>query len=221
MVSEPLPVVPRRRFPWWVTSHALVPAVSFVAALAAVRGLLALSTASTRAAWMDWASTSVVNLLDHPVGALVASAFVGSGYLAVWCVLGLVGLVTTGWRFGILRTTVIAVAAHVIGTYLSEGLLALRVLAHALPVDQLTTQDLGPSYVVAAALMVGVGFGPAPGRLLCTLGYAALAPELFEGLGALDMTAVGHACAIVTGMAVAYLLSRFAPWRPARSADGT
>ena len=187
----------------WTVS---VPALAFVAVLSATRALLAAAAPPARTWWQDWASTSVVNLLLHPVGAMMASVFVGSGDLVLWCMLGALGLVTTAWRFGGWQTVLLTGAAHTIGTYLSEGLLAVRVLMHELPASNLQIEDLGPSYVVVSALCVGIVFGPTVGRLGCAVGFLSIAPELFEGLTGLDMTAVGHLCAILTGVTLAFAL---------------
>jgi hypothetical protein len=49
---------------------------------------------------------------------------------------------------GALRTAILVFGAHVVGTYLSEGILALRVVLHSAPRSSLLIPGVGPSYVV-------------------------------------------------------------------------
>jgi hypothetical protein len=124
---------------------------------------------------------SLLNLSDHPAGALLVSAFVGSAgaELASWCALALVGLAVTVWAFGLARTLVVVGGAHVIATYLSQGVLAVQLEMHHAAAGLVTMSDVGPSYVVVAALAAGVAFGPLWGRLLCLVGLALVGPALF------------------------------------------
>jgi hypothetical protein len=94
------------------------------------------------------------------------------------------------------------VAAHVLGTVISEGILGYRVGTGALPREYLHIQDVGPSYVVAGALVAGIAYARWPGRLACAAGFAILAPSLFGGLFQLEVSAVGHLSAILVALAV-------------------
>src|SRR5215469_16361180 len=149
---------------------------------------------------VDWASTSVVNLADHPVSALILSAFVGESGLGWWLGLAAVGLAATGWVFGAWRTALLVFTAHVVGTYLSEGVLAVRIASHLAPRSDLDIRDVGPSYVVIAGLAAAVAYGRWAGRIPAAIGLTLMAPGSFAGLPALDVAAIGHVCSVLVAL---------------------
>src|SRR6266550_776881 len=175
-------------------------AVGYTVALGVGTTLLHSRPRPERDAWLDWASTNLANAPHHPIGALVVSALLTDGDLRGWLVLSLVGLGTVGWRLGAWRTATLVAGAHVIGTVVSEGI-----------------RDIGPSYVVVAALVAGIAYGPWPAKLPCALGFASVAPSLFGGLFQLVVSSVGHVCAI----AVALLLGGLFLRRRRRTAGAT
>lgn len=185
-------------------------AAIFVLLLLAAALTMQLVSVEARTAVVGWSSTNLLNLADHPAGALVASAFVGSQGtdLASWCALAVVGLAATAWRLGIVRTLVVVGAAHVIATYISQGVLAVQLETRHAAAGLLSMSDVGPSYVVVAALATGVAFGPPWGRLASLTGLILAAPSLFTNLTALDVTAVGHATSIAVAVLVAFLVRR-------------
>ncbi len=156
--------------------------------------------------WLDWASTSVANLAGHPVGALILSAFVGESGLDQWLVLAAVGLATTGWVFGAWRTGLLVFTAHVVGTYLSEGVLAVRIAAHLAPRSDLHIRDVGPSYVVIAGLAAAVAYGRWAGRIPAALGLTLMAPTSFTGLPRLEVAAIGHLCSVLVALCLGWFL---------------
>ena len=165
---------------------------------------------------LDWASTSLANATDHPVSTLVVSAFLTDGEVQWWLPLALLGIGSLGVVFGAWRTAALIVAAHVLGTVISQGILGYRIATGDLPRAYLNIQDVGPSYIVAGALVAGIGYARWPGRLLCAAGFAALAPSLFVGLPHLELSAVGHASAIVVALVVGGCFAWPArPWRNA------
>jgi hypothetical protein len=182
----------------------------FVVLLLAAAVTMQLVPVEARTAVVGWSSTNLRNLADHPAGALVVSAFVGSegNELAAWCVLAVIGLASTAWRFGIARTLVVVGGAHVIATYLSQGILAIQLATNHARADLVSMSDVGPSYVVVAGLAAGVAFGPPWGRLFSLAGLVFVGPYLFTNLTALDVTAVGHAVSIVSAVLIGYLISR-------------
>ena len=182
----------------WVDRYGL--AVGYAAGLVLGAVLLHAQPVPVRARWLDWASTNLANATDHPVAAMVVSAFLTAGTVRWWVPLSLVALGTVGVRFGAWRAAVIVGAAHVLGTVVSEGIVAYRVATGALPEAYRHIQDVGPSYVVVAALVAGIAYARWPGRLLCAAGFAVLAPSLFGGLFELEVSAVGHVCAIVVAL---------------------
>src|SRR5690349_17017261 len=179
-------------------------AAIFVLLLLAAALTMQLVSVEARTAVVGWSSTNLLNLADHPAGALVASAFVGSTgtELAGWCALAVVGLAATAWRLGLVRTLVVVAGAHVIATYLSQGILAVQLATHHAAADLVSMSDVGPSYVVVAGLAAGIAFGPAWGRLASVAGLIVAAPSLFTNLTALDVTAVGHATSIVMALLI-------------------
>ncbi len=182
-------------------------AVGYGTALGVGTVLLRSRPRPVRDAWLDWASTNLANAPRHPLGSLVVSALFTDGSLGGWLVLSLVGLGGLGWRLGAWRTATVVTVAHVLGTVISEGVLAVRVVTGAVPHSAVHIRDVGPSYVVVAALVAGVAYGPWPARVLCAAGFLVVAPSLFGGLFHLEVSAVGHTSAIVLALLVGGLLA--------------
>jgi len=158
-----------------------------------------------------WASTNVANLEHEPVGPLVLSAFVGPGYLLVWPVLIALAVFGASRAFGTARTALICLAGQVIGSLVSEGIVAYRVDAGQLPVTDRYLTDVGPSYVVVSAIVIAVVCGTWLARAAAALDFAVLVVggHIFGGLSHLDVSAVGHLTALVTAAAaVALTLAR-------------
>ena len=155
-----------------------------------------------------WASTSVANLEHHPVGSLVASAFVAEGSEYAWPALIALAMFGANRALGNVRTLVVCAAGQVIGTLVSEGIVAYRVDQADLPVSYRHLLDIGPSYVVVAAIAAAVIAGSWPARAAAALDLALLvfAGRIFSGLGDLDVAAVGHVTALVTAAAIVVLM---------------
>jgi hypothetical protein len=206
----------------WVDRYSL--AVGYAAGLVLGAVLLRAQSAPVQRHWLDWASTNLANATDHPVGALVVSAFLTEGEIRWWVPLALVGLGTVGARFGAWRTALLVGTAHVLGTVVSEGILAVRIGTGAVPASYRYISDVGPSYIVVAALVAGIAYARWPGRVLCAVGFAVLAPSLFGGLFALEVSAVGHVCAIAVALALGGWYAYSARYRrtvePSPTSDG-
>ena len=149
----------------------------------------------------DW-STDLANLADHPVRALVLSAFVADGDLVAWVVLALAGLAALGSRLGAVRALAVAAAVHVLATLVSQGVVLLRIRTGALPPSARVMTDVGPSYLVVAALVAAAAYARGGARIAGLVGFAVLVPSLFTGLPDLDVTAVGHLASIVLALAL-------------------
>jgi hypothetical protein len=156
-----------------------------------------------QAALTAWASTNVANLSREPVGPLVLSAFIAPGYLIVWPALIALAAFGANRALGNARTTLICVAGHVVGTGVSEGILAARVAAGQLPAADRYITDVGPSYVVVSAIVIAVICGTWLARSLALLDFAILVfgAHIFSGLTHLDVSAVGHLTAMLTAAA--------------------
>ncbi|MFD0682905.1 rhomboid family intramembrane serine protease [Actinomadura fibrosa] len=160
-----------------------------------------------RHAVIAWASTNLANLAVNPVGSMVASAFVAEGSQGVLLVLAAVGLFPVTRRFGNARTVLLVSISHVLGTVVSQGIAFVRLELGLLSDSIRTIPDVGPSYVLCAALVAAFLYGPGRWRRLVPLaGWCALVPVLFDGLLSLDVAAVGHLVAMVTGALVGGLL---------------
>jgi hypothetical protein len=157
-----------------------------------------------------WASTSVVNLEHNPLFTLVVSAFVGQGDYLAWPVLIALALFGANRALGNMRTLAICLAGNVIGSLVSEGIIAYRVDAGQLPVTYRHLIDVGPSYVVMAAIVVALLCGGWVARVAAAfdLGILVFIGNIFGGLSSLDVAAVGHlvsgstAAACVAGILV-------------------
>jgi rhomboid family protein len=151
-----------------------------------------------------WASTNAANLSREPLGPLVLSAFIAPGYLLLWPVLIALAAFGSNRALGNARTTLICVAGHVVGTGVSEGIVAARVAAGQLPAADRHITDVGPSYVVVSAIVIAVICGTWLARSLALVDFAILVfgGHIFGGLSHLDVSAVGHLTAMLTATAI-------------------
>ena len=161
----------------------------------------ALLSPHDQAAFVRWASTSVHNLRYDPAGSLVVSAFVTQGFVAAWPALIALAMFGANQVLGNWRTVAVCAAGQLIGTLVSEGIVAYRVSEGLLPGSYRHLIDVGPSYVVVAAIAVAVLYGSWPARAAAALDLALLVGvgNIFGGLSTLNVTAVGHATALAVG----------------------
>jgi hypothetical protein len=157
-----------------------------------------------QAALTAWASTNVADLSREPIGPLAASAFIAPGYVVVWPVLIALAVFGANRALGNVRTALICVAGHVIGSLVSEGIVAARVAAGQLPAADRYLTDVGPSYVVVSAIVIAVICGSWLARSLALLDFAILVfgGHIFSGLSHLDVSAVGHLTAMLTAAVI-------------------
>ncbi len=161
-----------------------------------------------RHAVLWWASTNVDNLHHHPVGCLVVSAFVTGDDWFAWPLLIALALFGANRALGNWRTAVVCAAGHVLGTLVSEGIVAYRVGHGQLPATATHILDVGPSYVVVSAIMVSLLYGSRWARVAAAVDLAILVfiGQIFAGLSTLQVAAVGHATALVVGAGLGGLL---------------
>ena len=180
---------------------------AYLACYLAAELVWVLLTPHAQATLTAWASTNVANLEHEPIGPLVLSAFVGPGYLLVWPVLIALAVFGANRAFGNSATALICVAGHVIGSLVSEGIVAYRVDAGQLPVTDRHLTDVGPSYVVVSAIVIAVVCGTWLARAAAALDFAVLVVggHIFGGLSHLQVSAVGHLTALVTAAAAVTL----------------
>jgi hypothetical protein len=180
---------------------------AYLACYLAAEFVWVLLTPHAQATLTAWASTNVANLEHEPIGPLVLSAFVGPDYLLVWSVLIALAVFGANRAFGNARTALICVAGHVIGSLVSEAIVAYRVDVGQLPVTDRYLTDVGPSYVVVSAIVIAVVCGTWFARAAAALDFAVLVVggHIFGGLSHLDVSAVGHLTALVTAAAAVTL----------------
>jgi len=190
-----------------VISARRVPVtVVFVVALALAEigyALLARPDALRLAAW---ASTNVARLRTEPVGPMLVSAFVVEEHPLAWLIVGGAAFAIVEWRLGWWRALAAALAAHVLGTLVSEGVVWWRVRDRALPASALHQLDVGVSYVVVGVLAVAAVVAPRVAQIVAVVLLVGLSPALLDGITTLYVDAVGHLTAVVTGVASGLLL---------------
>jgi hypothetical protein len=159
-------------------------------------------------AFTVWASTSVHNLQHDPVGSLVVSAFVTQGYWVAWPFLIALALFGANKVLGNWRTALVCAAGHVIGTFVSEGIVGYRVSHGSLPAADRYLIDVGPSYVVVTAIAVVLLYGSWLARAAAALDLVLLVAvgNIFGGLSKLAVSAVGHTTAIAVGVILGSVL---------------
>jgi hypothetical protein len=192
-----------------IRSYAV--AWSYLAGFALFQVVYALLSPRDQAAVTAWASTSVYNLGHHPVGSLVASAFVTGEFVTAWPILIALTLFGANRALGNGAAALVCAAGQVIGTAVSEGIVGYRVSRGQLPALDRYLIDLGPSYVVVSAAVVAVLYGSwlARGAAALALTLMIVVGNIFGGLSQLSVPAVGH----VTAMAVAAAGGGLLAWR--------
>jgi hypothetical protein len=183
-------------------------AFSYLAAFIVAEFVYALLPGHDQAAAVSWASTSVHNLEHDPAGCLAASAFITTGSLLAWPFLIAMAMFGANKLLGNWRLAVTCAAAHIIGTLVSEGIMAARVDQGSLPVTGNYLTDVGPSYIVVAAIAVGLLHGRRIIRALAAIDFVLLVfvGHIFAGLTQLQVSAVGHLTALFTGAAISTVL---------------
>jgi hypothetical protein len=196
-----------------ITSYAVawLYLVGFVAAAV----VYAVVSPRDQAAITAWASTNVHNLGHDPVGSLIVSAFVTGQFATAWPAAIALAMFGANRALGNWRTALVCASGHVIGTLVSEGIVAYRVSHGLLPAADRYIADVGPSYVVVSAIVVALLHGSWLARCAAALDLALLvaAGNIFGGLNQLSVAAVGH----VTAMIVAAVLGSLLAWRRARA----
>jgi hypothetical protein len=167
-----------------------------------------------------WASTNVANLHHHPFAALVLSAFLPPESLLAWPLLIALAMFGANKAVGNARLALICAAGHVIGTLVSEGIVAYRIDHGTRPASWAHIIDIGPSYVVVSAIVAAVIFGSWPARIAALADFALLVfvGQIFSGLGQLRVAPVGHLTAMIVAVVLSITLSLVRPYRERNTA---
>jgi hypothetical protein len=189
-----------------VTARRYWFAWGYLCCFVLIEACYALLSPGAQRTFLAWVTTSVANLGHDPLLCLVCSAFVITGGAWAWPALIAAAVFPACRVAGSGRTLGACVAGHVVGTLVSEAIVAWRVHAGSLPLSDTHLIDVGPSYVVVAALVVALLSGW-PSRFPAVRAVAAadlailvFAGDIFAGLSGLDVAAVGHLAAIVTAV---------------------
>ncbi|HET7310194.1 MAG TPA: rhomboid-like protein [Mycobacteriales bacterium] len=171
---------------------------------------LELSAPRTEARVLHDVSTNLHHLTRDPWLVLPASAFFTRAnvmFAVAGVILGVGALERiAGWRSALMA----GITAHLLGTVVSEGIVAIRIAAHDVSPSARHLLDVGPSYVIvgcAAAAAVWVGTS----RNVQIAAAAALTPLLVltaVRLPHLKVDAIGHVTAALTGLALATVTRR-------------
>jgi uncharacterized membrane protein YphA (DoxX/SURF4 family) len=93
----------------------------------------------------------------------------------------------------------ITFGAHGLATLISEGMLLAQIASHVAPRSDVDILDVGPSYVILAAMAACLVLGSWKLRLAAVIAGAIVIPGLLVGLDGWDMSAMGHLCALILG----------------------
>ncbi len=123
-------------------------------------------------------------------------------------------------RVGSLRAAGVFAAGHVVGTLLSQGVVAIAVATGQLSAAALDDLDIGVSYGVLASLGALSGLLPVRARIAALAGAVLLVAHQITADQDL-VTAVGHPTALLVGIALWGVLRRPPhQWRGGRRAGG-
>jgi hypothetical protein len=124
--------------------------------------------------------------------------------MLAWPALVALAIFAANHALGNWRTAVTCATAQVVGTLVSEGIVAYRVSHGSLPPADWYLTDVGMSYVVVSAIAVAVLYGGwlAKAAAAADLLLLIFAGQIFAGLTELQVAAVGHLTAILTGVVV-------------------
>ncbi|HET6816815.1 MAG TPA: rhomboid-like protein [Mycobacteriales bacterium] len=171
---------------------------------------LELSAPHTEAHVLYDASTNLHHLTRDPWFVLPASAF----FTHAWVMFAVAGVILgvgaleriAGWR----AVLVVGITAHVLGTVLSEGIVAIRIAIHDVSPSARHLLDVGPSYVIVGCAAAAIAW-PRASRNVQLAAMVALTPLLMltaVRLPLLKVDAIGHATAALTGVASAMVKRR-------------
>jgi hypothetical protein len=150
-------------------------------------------------------STDLAHLERVPWLVLPASSIWSGNDIGWWIAATLLCLCALELAHGSVAAVVTGAVAHVVGTLVSEGLLAARIAAGQLSSSAQHLLDVGPSYIVAscAAAVVASPRTPRAVRVLCVLTFVPLLIAAFDFSDEGQVATTGHAFAIAVGVLMA------------------
>jgi len=150
-------------------------------------------------------STNLAHLERVPWLVLPASSIWSGANIGWWIGATLLCLCALEIAHGSVAAVVTGAVAHVVGTLVSEGLIAARIAAGELSSSARHVLDVGPSYIVAscAAAVIASARTPRSVRILCALTFVPLFVAAFDFTDAGQVATLGHAVAIAVGALMA------------------
>ncbi|WP_329618222.1 hypothetical protein OG244_17680 [Streptomyces brevispora] len=146
-------------------------------------------------------STNIHELSQNPVRVLISSALWidGGGWLP-YAVLYTAFHAPAERRLGTLRWLAVAAAAHILATFVSEGVLAWAIRHGHAPQTAASTLDVGVSYALAGVVAVLTYYVPRPWRyfylfaVLVIYGVPLFTSATFTDIGHFSAVLIGLAC---------------------------
>ncbi|MFJ9934118.1 rhomboid-like protein [Streptomyces virginiae] len=145
-------------------------------------------------------SSNIHQLVQHPVRALISSAFwiANPASLALYAVLFEVFHAPVERWLGTLRWLAIVATAHVVATLISQKVLLTAIQDHRAPRSMTHVVDIGVSYGLAASIGVLTYRIPRPWRWVYLAGVIAFFGIPLATGG--TFTDLGHAIALAVGL---------------------
>lgn len=184
-------------------ASALLLAAAYPLALLITDAVVRARPLAQQEAWRAWASTNLDNLADHPVAAMICSAFVGDESPVPWLLPAAVALWAAARVLGTGQAVLVLGATHAIATLISQSITAHRIAVGAADPVVRAARDIGPSYVVAGALAIGLVLGGRAERVGCAALLVVLVPSLVDGLVSWQIAPLGHVAALLLAPAAA------------------
>jgi len=190
----------------------------YAAALAAVAVFVAHLSPGVQQSLLRDVSTNLHNLRDGNVGTLIESAFVNEAGPVYYWLPGLIAVLALGELMWLSRGVTLAfVVGHVGATLIVAAGLAAALMAGWVSASIVDATDVGMSYGVVAVLGTFTAAIPRRWRAGWAGGWVAVAlgSAVISGW---EFTNVGHAVALVLGMAVGTRLGTPRQWTVPRYA---
>jgi hypothetical protein len=199
------------RLPAWAPRavaglRATPVATAYAALLLVVNVILALVPEHVEHVVAHATSTNLVHLALDPLFVLPTSALVDEGQTWLWVPLTLILLGGLERVVGSRRALLVTFGAHCLASLLSEGVLLARIATNHAPTSDIHLVDVGPSYMMLAALAACLVVGGPKLRITALAIGALLVPGLVSAVPELDMSAVGHLSSLLLGAALMLLV---------------
>ncbi|MFB7662991.1 rhomboid-like protein [Kitasatospora sp. NPDC056138] len=159
-------------------------------------------------------STNIAQLRSHPLHALIASAVwtAQADFLFYFVIFHVFHVPAERW-LGTLRWLTVALTAHVLATFISEGVIAWGVGQGRLPPKLAHTVDVGVSYALAG--VEGVLTYRFAGRWRWAYAGGLLLFYLVPLVRSHTFTDLGHFCAVLIGLGFHGFAAGRPTWDPA------